>query len=230
MTDEIRITEIPAPLHHLQWSDFPEDHLHDPTVRAVRDAHAVAEGAWVATLTGHRTVMQDVTHTEASNLRRSHEAANRRLKEAEAATERALRAAAADLENIDKAMSRMPEIPSPHVVQMIADRMSRMDDKARHDRISEALATDDHWTLASVLYHGPPWVYGLSKVKRDLFIAQYQQRKFPELVARKEAIIKSAEILTAGIEAHRKAVAKLVDGKQVEKAQAFAEAAQKALA
>lgn len=230
MTDEIRITEIPPALHHLQWSDFPEEQMHDPTVRVVRDAHAVAEGAWVATLAGHRTVMQDVTHTEASNLRRSHEAANRRLKEAEAATSRALRAAAADLEDMDKAMRRVPEIPSPHVVQMIADRMSRMDDKARHQLMADALANDDHWTLASALFHGPAWVYGLSASKRELLIAEYQHRKFPELVARREAITKAADLLVKGIEAHRKAVAKLVDGKQVEKAQALAEAAQKALA
>lgn len=227
--EELKITDIPGPLHHLQWSDFPEGFETDGAVRMLQDAHSRAESAWKATLTGHRKVMADPTNTPDRNMQRSHEAATRRAKEVEKEYHRAIQATGAELEALDTAMNRVPNVPGPHIITMIADRMAQMDENARRKRIIEAIETDDHWTVAAALFNGSPWLYGLTQTKRDLFLTEYRAKKFPEHMARKAAIEKAQGILTKGFEAFQRANSKLYDEERLEKAQKLADEAKRAL-
>lgn len=227
--DEIKITEIPPALHNLMWSDFPEDYQHDYTVRLLRDAHNNAEAAWKRTLLAHRAAMADVTQTPDNNLQRSHRAAEKFKKQAESVMQPAMEHALKELDRLDAEMDRVPRMPSDTSVRLTADLLNAMSPEDRHKRVTEAIDNGEAQTVAAVLFFGDPWHFGLSQTKRDLFKAVYRQKMYPELVARRAAIVEAADRTFEGRKAYDRVYTKLIDVKRLDAAQALADAAKKAL-
>lgn len=232
MSDEISVTDIPMPLATGVWDIMQDhgDHAADPVVIHLRDAHAIANAAWKATLVGHRRVMADPTNTPMRNLQRSAEAATRRQQEAlarlDATTDRARR----EIQMIVEATSRPDDPPAPHMVRMVADRLSSMKPDQRSKIIGEALASDQKATLHAVLWSGDAWMFGMSNEEREMWRAQYRQSRFPQALARKAALERAIELASAGGTALMTATARLIDKRQLDQAAALAQAAQDALA
>jgi hypothetical protein len=227
--DELKVTEIPMQLQPQMWETVPEDFHADPVVSVLRDAHATAKASWTATLTGHRRIMVDPLHTETMNLKRSADAAGRRQDEALRRLDGAVERARREITFIDDAMAQPQDPPAPHVVTLIANRLSNMRSEDRSKILSDALANDDRATLGAALFSGPAWVYGMSQPERDMLLHSYRQARFPQALARKAALEQAISVVTNAGQALIQANGKLIDRKRLDDAVMLAKAAEAAL-
>jgi hypothetical protein len=228
MADEL-LTKTPLSLHPQVLETLGTDHQDDPVVSVARDALATARGSWQATLTGHAKVMSDPTRTEAANMQRSADAAQRRQTEALQRLDSAVERVQREISFIDDSLAAAVEPPAPHVTSLIANRLSGMTADARHKVISAAIAADDRATLGAVLHVGPAWLYGLSDVERNMYLHSFRAERFPQALARRAALERAAELVKNGGSSLMVAHAKMYNRKALDDAAARARQAEEAL-
>jgi hypothetical protein len=232
MTDDqpdALITATPLALHEGNFAKVHADFQADPVVNLLKDATGNARASWGATYVGHRKTLADPLHTEDSNMQRSAKAAARRQDESLRGLDAACQRAARELQMIDEALSKPADPPAPHLVKLVADRLSSMSQEQRSKIISEALQNDDKVTINAVLFSAPAWTFGLSNAERDLYRVQYQRSAFPTAVARRAELEKAVDIATSAGQALIQAHGKLFDRKRLDEAAKLSQAAEAAL-
>jgi hypothetical protein len=230
MADENKVdTRIPLTLHPAVFAArIPVDHHGDHAINQLQSAHATARRSLETTLASHSAIIADPTFTPVRNLQRSGEAAERRKADALAAIDEAVKRAHVSLEGIADTMAKAVEGPSSSTVEAVASRLAEKSPEERRKIISAALQADDKITLAGI-FRLPAWMSGLSDAERDLYRAQYQRAKFPDLIARKAAIEAAIELSMDAGTALCKTIHELVDAKAVADAMKAAAAAELAL-
>jgi hypothetical protein len=225
----LTVTDVPQSMVPEHWSRFDEKLLSDPTVSTLRGVHAETLQTLATVTHTHRSVMADVTQTPAANLQRSYQHAAKAKAALLDRHERAVRRARETIAAIDDATDRVPDPPAPHMVRMVYDSLSRMTPADRSATIHKALEHDDRATLGAVLMQGPAYLWGLSDAEREMHRDTYRRSRYPEALARREAVERGIELANAAARTLVERIDGLFDHGKLREAENAAAAALKAL-
>jgi hypothetical protein len=228
MTDDLKPTDMPMPLHDAMWTTVDAAHLTDNTVSNLRFVHREAHDALRAILSTHKAVMADPMQSPAANLHRSHTYAERHKATVLDKTERAIKRAREVIAELDETMDRVPDGPDSSMARAISDRLHGMPKTERDKVLGAALSAMDLATIGAVM-RGPAYLHGLSESERDMLRAQYRQARHPDLLARKVALERGIELAGQGVLSMARRLGELYDAGKLRAAENAAYAAQKAL-
>ena len=222
-------TELPQTMAPELWRQVPPEHLSDPTMDVLGGVHRDALQTLAGILHTHRDVMADPTQTPAANLQRSHQHARKLAGQLLDKMERAEMRTLETIKSIDEATSRVPDPPSDAVARMVYDSFARMTPAQRSETIAWAIDTDDRATLGAVLVQGPAYLWGVSEAEREMHRDRYKRLRYPQALARREALERGLEITSAATRTLSERVASMYDQAALREAETLAMQARKRL-
>ena len=225
----LKVTEVPLNMVGELWKRIDEKHSSDPTISTLKGVHTETLLTLATVTHTHRDVMADVTQTSSANMYRSYQHAQKAKATLLERHERAIIKARETLAAIDDACNRVPDAPAPHMVRMVYDSLQRMTSADRSATIRKALEVDDRATLGAVLLQGPAYLWGISDAERDMHRDEYRRARYPDALARREAIERGMEITNASARTLVERIDALYDQGKIREAETRAATAKKAL-
>jgi len=226
--EDPKLSDIPTTLADETFEHrIGTDYLNDPIVSRLRIAHANARASWISTLKTHRAVMADPMHTPMRNLQRSAQHADRKQAEACRHLDEAKARADEELALMDETIRRSLSEHAAAYGAEIRNHIKTMSADARVTFLTNRMKSGDFGAIGAALA-APPYLSGMGDGEHAMLYETYQQHRFPQAVARRQAIEKALDITMRGGVSLIESMSKLIDRKALEQAEALQRAAQQA--